>query len=191
MEKKLLTISGKRVDYENFSKDDVDVTDIVYALSMICRFNGHCKKFFSVAQHSLLVYQISKEQEEPPEVQLCALLHDAQEAYVGDLPTPLKVKLNIYKIIEQRIQKEILKKFGIEGVYKKNSRILKTYDEFVTNIEKVILLEGQEKIQDKYVRMFAKICDKSSELIKVQFMKEINILHTVIEEKKNDKEKNT
>lgn len=81
----ILTRSGLRFDLANPKPDMVDPTDIAHSLSMQCRFNGHTRAFYSVAQHCYLVADLV-----PAEHQLAALLHDATEAYVGDLVRPLK-----------------------------------------------------------------------------------------------------
>lgn len=81
----ILTRSGRKFDLANPNADMVDPTDIAHSLSMQCRFNGHTRHFYSVAQHCYLVADLV-----PAEHQLAALLHDATEAYVGDLVRPLK-----------------------------------------------------------------------------------------------------
>ena len=88
--------------------DEVCIEDIAHALSNICRYAGHCKSFYSVAEHSVYVSLIV-----PPEHALTALLHDATEAYVVDVPRPLKRFLTNYKEIEQRNWMAIADKFNI------------------------------------------------------------------------------
>lgn len=77
------TYSGKQFCYWQCRPEDICIRDIARALSNICRFTGHCKRFYSVAQHSVLV----SEQAINP---FLGLMHDAAEAYVGDMNRPLK-----------------------------------------------------------------------------------------------------
>lgn len=88
--------------------EDVCLEDIAHALSMLCRFNGHCTKFYSVAEHSVYVSR-----NVPPEHALWALLHDAAEAYVADVPRPLKRFLPNYKEAEAQVMRAVCEHFGL------------------------------------------------------------------------------
>jgi len=79
------TFTGKRVNPLELRPEDVDIVDIAHALSQICRYGGHCHKFYSVAEHCIRVAVKA-----PDELKLAALLHDAEEAYLGDVIRPLK-----------------------------------------------------------------------------------------------------
>lgn len=93
----------------------IELEDIAHALSHICRYNGHCRKFYSVAEHSVLVSRIIR-QMWPDDVEAiwAGLLHDATEAYVGDVTTPLKVTMPKFIELEHKIESEIAKEFGIK-----------------------------------------------------------------------------
>ena len=65
--------------------DEIHIEDIAASLSKLCRFNGHTSEFYSVAEHCCYVCDIL-----PPELKLAGLLHDASEAYLCDIPRPLK-----------------------------------------------------------------------------------------------------
>lgn len=86
------------------------IEDIAHALTFQCRFGGHLRYFFSVAQHSLnCSYLIDNN-----ELKLAALLHDASEAYLLDIPRPIKQRLANYKEIENKLMILIAEKFGFE-----------------------------------------------------------------------------
>ena len=103
------TRSGKRVSVENPQPDQFDIKDIAYALSNTCRFNGHCAGFYSVAEHSVAVALRL-----PDELRLAGLLHDATEAYLGDIPSPIKQFLPDYKVIEERFEIAIEDAFNLQ-----------------------------------------------------------------------------
>lgn len=88
--------------------DEVDIVDIAHALANSCRYAGHCHGFYSVAEHSVLLSHIV-----PPEDAFAALMHDATEAYVVDVPRPLKPFLPGYKEIETRVWSAIAAAFGL------------------------------------------------------------------------------
>ncbi|WP_312921087.1 phosphohydrolase [Stutzerimonas nitrititolerans] len=104
----ILTRTGRRFDLLAPCPSQVFVLDIAHALAHLCRFNGHTSRHYSVAQHSLFVADIV-----PPEHRLAALLHDATEAYVGDMVRPLKQVMPEYQKIEQRIWLAICERFDI------------------------------------------------------------------------------
>ena len=102
------THTGRRFYPLDPRQDDIALTDIAHALSHVCRFGGHCRHFYSVAQHSVLVASIL-----PPRLQLAGLLHDATEAYLIDLPTPIKAALPDYKVMETKLAGLIEQAFGV------------------------------------------------------------------------------
>lgn len=88
--------------------EDIDAEDIAHALSLLCRYGGHIDRFYSVAEHCVLMSQVVS-----LESALHALLHDATEAYVVDVPRPLKRYLADYRMIEEKVWIAIAEKFGI------------------------------------------------------------------------------
>ena len=84
------TVSGRRVNPLDPSPDDIDVHDIAVALSNQCRFGGHTRRYYSVAQHACIVSDQMLERGADAQDALWGLLHDASEAYLVDLPHPLK-----------------------------------------------------------------------------------------------------
>ncbi len=111
------TYSGKKANIFDFKEEDIDIVDIAHSLSLQCRFNGHVNWFYSVAQHSLMACYIIEVLMAEPEPALQALLHDAGEAYIGDLPKPIKAngRFKVFSEIEDILMEVISKKFGINS----------------------------------------------------------------------------
>lgn len=103
----------------------IDVEDIAHSLSNQCRFNGHTREFYSVAQHCYLVSKLLEEWGEDDDVQLWGLLHDASEAYLTDLPTPIKTapESEGYRKAEKSLMRAICLRFGISSVEPERVRI--------------------------------------------------------------------
>lgn len=101
-------VSGELFSFTDPLQSNFTIEDIAHALSNVCRYSGHVKQFYSVAQHSVLVSRIVK-----PENALLGLMHDATEAFLSDIPSPLKRILPDYCLIEKYIENCILTKFGL------------------------------------------------------------------------------
>lgn len=107
----LLTASGRHFDPVDPQPDMIDLVDIATGLANECRFAGQCRFFYSVAQHSVLVSQ-----HVPPEYAWEGLLHDATEAYIKDIPAPVKRLLPDYRALEKRIEGAIRARFGLPAI---------------------------------------------------------------------------
>ena len=107
----ICTYTGRSVRPLNARVGDICIEDIAHALSLQCRFGGHTKRFYSVAEHSIYVAGMV-----PKEQRLAALLHDAAEAYLVDLPRPLKVlpEFAAYRQAEEHLMAVIGKCFGFD-----------------------------------------------------------------------------
>lgn len=105
------TVSGRYVNLLDPDPSTICIEDIAYHLSNICRFTGACVPFYSVAKHSVVVSYLC-----PPEVALQGLLHDATEAYLGDIASPLKYSgvMDRYLGLEAKMEQAIGKALGIE-----------------------------------------------------------------------------
>lgn len=114
------TQSGRRFYSLDARPEDVDLRDIAHALSLVCRFAGHCRTFFSVAEHSVRVARSLLPVERPwtpaeRRLALAGLLHDASEAYLGDVPRPIKrlPEMAPYREAEARLEAVIAERFGL------------------------------------------------------------------------------
>jgi len=106
------THSGRMVDVAKPDPELIDINDIAHALSFLCRGGGHCNVFFSVARHCVYCAQEARARRFSDAVTLACLLHDASEAYMVDLPTPIKDGLfPEYRTYENRLLDCIYEKF--------------------------------------------------------------------------------
>jgi hypothetical protein len=116
------TLSGLYVDFQHPDPDDIDIQDIANSLSRMPRFNGHVRIQYSVLEHSFLVYDLLARghvgSDHNLDTLFAGLLHDASEAYTGDMPGPLKALLTKncrdFKLIEGRLTGCIYEKYGID-----------------------------------------------------------------------------
>ena len=174
------TYTGKNLDILNLTENEIDIKDIAKALSQICRYAGHIRNFYSVAQHCCHVLELVEDNH------LGALLHDASEAYVSDVPSPIKKRCPDLMEIENGIQDVISVKYrcqlNTKEIKEADRKILATefrdllhcdpaeYDllEPIKNVkiktwepwyaEKRFLLWYEEyKLEDAYARAFARM----------------------------------
>jgi hypothetical protein len=104
----MLTYTGRHFYPLDPRAEDIAIEDIAHALSMLCRYGGHTPRFYSVAEHSVNVSRLV-----PDEFALQGLLHDATEAFLVDIPRPVKVALSNYKEIEANLWGVIARKYGV------------------------------------------------------------------------------
>ncbi len=104
----IITASGVLFDLLEPRVEDVRAFDIAHGLAMKCRWAGHTRIYYSVAEHSVRVSRRCA-----PEDALKGLLHDAAEAYLGDVPSPLKRRMDGYREIEERLLGVIFARYGL------------------------------------------------------------------------------
>lgn len=103
------TFSGKFFHIFDPREDEINMVDIAHALSNICRYTGQCEPFYSVAEHSCRVSDIL-----PDDLKLAGLLHDAAEAYIGDINGAYKHRLSLMVEADEKISAAIMRKFGVK-----------------------------------------------------------------------------
>lgn len=108
-ENSIRTYSGIYMNVLDPNIDMICIEDIAHSLSMQCRFGGHLPKFYSVAQHSVNCCNYV-----PDEFKLTALMHDAAEGYLLDMPSPIKKLLPDYKKLVHKMEELIAVKFGLQ-----------------------------------------------------------------------------
>lgn len=107
---RIRTYSGISIDLLNPQPENIAIEDIAHALALTCRWKGHLKCFYSVAEHSIRASFLAQ-----PQHRLWALLHDASEAYLCDIPRPVKhlAIMHGYREAEARMQAAICERFGL------------------------------------------------------------------------------
>lgn len=123
------TVTGRRFNPTAPEIKDITIEDIAHALSMLCRANGHFKMFYSVAQHSINCAMEAKARGLSEEIQLIGLLHDASEAYIGDMTRPLKRQLRAYSEYENIMQKTILRALEVPVIGEGAEKVVKEIDD--------------------------------------------------------------
>lgn len=131
-----ITHGNRLIDFANPQNSDIHIDDIIHHLARIPRFGGKLDRHYSVLDHSVYAAMIAKAYMKADEETVFAvLMHDAQEAYLGDVPTPLKNLLPEYKLIEKEFERVIQNQFGIK-MTAKMKEMVKTADLLALKAEK-------------------------------------------------------
>lgn len=147
--------------------EEIKIEDIAHALSMLCRFTGHCRKFYSVSEHSVLASLIDIENP------LWSLMHDASEAYIADINRPLKHFTQAgpaYKQVEKIVMTAICKKFNLLA---EEPASVKKADDVMLYAEKEQLMwpmAWDSKLGDASMAADIKITGWSPEVAKAEFL---------------------
>jgi len=109
--------------------NQIDLQDIAHALAQINRYTGHTSRPYSVAEHSLLVADIAREAGATPMLELAALLHDAHEAYTGDVSSPVKWALgDVWTEFESNIERAVRRHFSLQSVFASHGQKIRYFD---------------------------------------------------------------
>lgn len=145
----IMTYAGKHFYLLDPRVEDIDKLDIAHALSNYARFTGHTKYFYSVGTHSILCAEQARKDGMSAKIQLYLLLHDATEAYIGDMARPLKEFFPTFCLIEDEIHKIIFEHFGLPQPTEDEWKTIKHYDNFLLANEIGQLMINQEDFEIK------------------------------------------
>lgn len=127
----MITVTGREhhLDGQQQRHNCPTIEEIAHSLAQINRFTGHALRPYSVAEHSLLVCSMASDAGAPPEVQLAALLHDAHEAFVGDVSSPVKSAIgSTWSKLEFRHAWQTSKALGLRALILENEHAIKRWD---------------------------------------------------------------
>lgn len=132
------THTGKKFHWHNPAPEEICIEDIAHHLSLICRFGGACNMFYSVAEHSVRVSELVDDS-----LKIHALLHDAPEAYIGDIVRPIKHAFGLtYE--ESLIERAIAQKFKLSKISTLSLSIIKMVDSTMLATERRDLMGYEE-----------------------------------------------
>ena len=139
----MVTYSGKKFNPLKPTRAMINIVDISHALSMQARFCGQLKEFYSVAEHCVMVADILEDTLNKPELAIYGLLHDGHEAFISDIPSPIKALLQpAVGEVEDRIDKAIWSRFELKPPNKEEKAIIKQADIIAFLIEDKVLRGG-------------------------------------------------
>jgi len=151
--------NGEWFDFANPDPRQLSIDVIANSLSKVCRFGGHCNRFYSVAEHMVLCFAVARRKIILGEETYCGttvrshaealhalLLHDAVEAICQDIVRPLKTMLRAYQNLEERLQHVVAARFNVDFVT--HAEFIKKYDNLLLKNEQRILFEGPDSIVD-------------------------------------------
>ena len=195
------TYNGGRFWVTDPQVQDVEIEEIAHSLSLNCRFNGHTRHLWTVAQHSILVSDICFY--EDPFIGLIGLLHDASEGYISDIARPFKHVLEKYLDIEKQVQKKIYEACGIEvdeideGTMRKVKeaddlalsaeahKLMNPCDDWISwggfdnpnikTLERSIRMENPQLVKGKYIRRLMELLKINGKLGKSIIFQELGL----------------
>lgn len=146
------TYSGQKVGFPFPEPESIKIQDIAHGLSQVCRFSGQCSHFYSVAQHSLNMAIELHKRGCGPRLLLLGLLHDASEAYIGDIPSPLKRLIPAYREIEKTLQQAIWTGLHITPPAQWEKAVIKRADELLLGYEAERLMMCSDSWNQRYIK---------------------------------------
>ena len=131
----IMTFSQVLMDPFDIRPEQIRIEDIAHSLSLMTRANGHLFQFFSVAQHSINCALEAASRGLGRRVQLACLMHDAAEAYIADIPRPVKHRLNGFAEIEEKISDAVFAKYGLSDLSDEETAAVAAIDDAMLHAE--------------------------------------------------------
>ncbi|MCL2703273.1 MAG: phosphohydrolase [Defluviitaleaceae bacterium] len=150
--------------------EDVRIADIAHALSLMTRANGHVKRFYSVAQHSVNCAHEARDRGFSNKIQLACLLHDASEAYIADMIRPVKQEFPAYREIENKLQDVINQAFGIDLTLEEQA-LVKDIDDALLWHEFAELMNGHANVPEPVLHSNPDLSERGFISVEQEFLR--------------------
>lgn len=177
------TYSGRKFHLLSPRPEDICIVDIAHALSNQCRFAGHLKRFYSVAEHCVRVCSLVESWPHTPAMALAALMHDADEAYLTDVPRPFKYlpEFAPFRDAESRVMSVIASVFGVPYPFPDE---IKRADGILlgTEARDLMLKPPPDNWHLKYEHLKDKIVPMSPRVARRAFLCKFHSIMAIIEE---------
>jgi len=174
----MMTRSGRRVWPFHMVLSDVNIEDIAHSLSLQCRFNGHCNRFYSVAEHCVHVSAALWSAWDNTLWAKQGLIHDAHEAYTGDLIRPIKERMGtetaLWYKLEEDAEATVAESLQVQWPF---DAIVKVYDQRIIMNEKEALFDGDGPWDDELPPLDVVIRCWSPERAKEMYLEQWRRLH--------------
>jgi len=148
--------AGHYIDLKNPNPVEIDIRTIAASLSKMCRYGCHCPKFYSVAEHCIHAVELAVRDGFMGDALRAVFLHDASEAYLGDIPAPLKKLLPYYSVLEHKMEDAIASRFKVN--FLKWHPVIKGFDMEMRKAEKADMWpldieewEGMKEVKERSV----------------------------------------
>lgn len=145
----IVTFTGRYIDPVEPDSSRINIVDIAHALALSCRYGGHCPRFYSVAEHSILVHNLMEKAGFPKPALFAGLMHDAEEAYLMDMPTPIKRQFQTYVDSSINLRKVIWSVYGIDWTLYKD---VEKYDQEAYQLERKRLWDGGTTMEPPHAK---------------------------------------
>lgn len=143
---RIQTFTGEWITPLDPPHGNINIVDIAHSLAMTCRFSGHCRRFYSVAEHSIIVSEMAEQ--ESKELARWGLLHDASEAYLPDVARPIKSFFAGFKQWEESLLQAVADTFNLPWPM---PGLIKAFDAFALRAEASLLMRDEEWQINDYV----------------------------------------
>lgn len=166
----IITYTKRRFNPIQPSEENIVIEDVAHALSLLSRAGGHSEIFYSVAQHCINCAREAQARGYSERVQLACLLHDASEAYIGDITRPFKRHMQFYLEVEERLQSAIWHILGVSKLSGKEEGMVYEIDDALLYHEFIQLMDEQISVKKPMLTSTPNFCQRDFKEVEQEFL---------------------